>query len=222
MIRTIPRSIPALLVLLSLSALVATGPSYIVPRFSIAGGPELYSYSTAYVLTGTIQPPEPIEPNSTSFRLAGGCWKIVTAPPVGACCLDSTCVVLTESQCVAASGVYQGLGRGCSPNPCLTIPTGACCIGYACSLMTEADCSVASGNYKGDGTSCTPNPCFCRGDANCDGQITYADINPFVLALTNPSSSCNFDNCDVNGDGVISYGDINPFVVLLNTHPPCP
>ena len=71
-------------------------------------------------------------------------------------------------------------------------------------------------------------PAICRGDTNCDGVISYGDINPFVVALNSLSTwqaqnpGCPWQNVDTNDDGVISYGDINPFVVLLNTHPPCP
>jgi len=59
------------------------------------------------------------------------------------------------------------------------------------------------------------------GDLNCDGQVGFGDINPFVLALTSPSSwqtqypKCNLLNGDINGDGVLDFGDINPFVRLL-------
>jgi hypothetical protein len=59
------------------------------------------------------------------------------------------------------------------------------------------------------------------GDVNCDCLVSYADINPFVLALSSLSAwqaqypSCPWQNCDINGDGVVSYADINPFVLVL-------
>jgi hypothetical protein len=59
------------------------------------------------------------------------------------------------------------------------------------------------------------------GDMNCDGTVDFRDINPFVLALTNPAAyavqfpACNIMNGDINGDGAIGFGDINPFVNLL-------
>ncbi|MEW6198195.1 MAG: M14 family zinc carboxypeptidase [Planctomycetota bacterium] len=59
------------------------------------------------------------------------------------------------------------------------------------------------------------------GDLNCDGLVNFGDINPFVLALTNPGSyttafpDCNIMNGDINGDGLVDFGDINPFVRLL-------
>lgn len=66
----------------------------------------------------------------------------------------------------------------------------------------------------------------CVGDMNCDGQVDFADINAFVLYLSNQPAwqsayaSCDPRNGDINGDGVYpSFGDINPFVTLLTTNP---
>jgi len=60
------------------------------------------------------------------------------------------------------------------------------------------------------------------GDMNCDGVVNFGDINPFVLALSNPASyaqafpNCNVQNGDINGDGVVNFTDINAFVALLS------
>ena len=72
-----------------------------------------------------------------------------------------------------------------------------------------------------DYTIIVPPASACRGDCNCDGTVNFADINPFVAALTNPANCCNFANCDANGDGVINFADINPFVATLNPGGPC-
>ena len=64
-------------------------------------------------------------------------------------------------------------------------------------------------------------PRLTPGDLNCDGLVDFGDINPFVLALTNPAGyaaafpNCNIKNGDINGDGFVDFGDINPFVRLL-------
>jgi hypothetical protein len=40
-------------------------------------------------------------------------------PPVGACCfVDGTCQVLTEADCLALQGAWQGAGTDCDPNDC--------------------------------------------------------------------------------------------------------
>ncbi|MEW6199632.1 MAG: hypothetical protein AB1601_13335 [Planctomycetota bacterium] len=59
------------------------------------------------------------------------------------------------------------------------------------------------------------------GDLNCDDHVDFGDINPFVMALTNPARyqatypDCNRLNGDCNGDARADFGDINPFVRLL-------
>jgi hypothetical protein len=62
------------------------------------------------------------------------------------------------------------------------------------------------------------------GDLNCDGTVDFADINPFVLYLSNFAGwqatfpRCHALNGDINGDGTYgqsSLGDINPFIELL-------
>ncbi len=59
------------------------------------------------------------------------------------------------------------------------------------------------------------------GDLNCDGVVDFRDINPFVLALSNPAAyeqtfpECDLLHGDINGDGSVNFGDINPFVALL-------
>ncbi len=59
------------------------------------------------------------------------------------------------------------------------------------------------------------------GDMNCDGAVTVGDINPFVLAITDPAAytaqfpDCDIDAGDCNSDGDITVGDINCFVALV-------
>ncbi|MBL8877811.1 MAG: hypothetical protein JNG88_01725 [Phycisphaerales bacterium] len=63
----------------------------------------------------------------------------------------------------------------------------------------------------------TPRP----GDLNCDQQINNFDIDPFVLAITNPAAyaasnpGCLISNADCNGDGQVNNFDIDAFVDLL-------
>jgi hypothetical protein len=62
-----------------------------------------------------------------------------------------------------------------------------------------------------------------RGDLNCDGLVNNFDIDPFVLALTNPAGyqqqfpNCNRNNADINRDSLINNFDIDPFVVCLTS-----
>ncbi len=62
---------------------------------------------------------------------------------------------------------------------------------------------------------------FDVGDLNCDGLINAFDIDPFVLALTDPElyaemyPDCDYMLADINGDGLVNAFDIDPFVQLL-------
>lgn len=62
---------------------------------------------------------------------------------------------------------------------------------------------------------------FIVGDVNCDGEVDFGDINPFVMALTNPAGyqaafpDCYLFNADIDGDTFVDFRDINPFVRLL-------
>lgn len=59
------------------------------------------------------------------------------------------------------------------------------------------------------------------GDLNCDGIVNNFDIDPFVLALTNPAAyavtypDCNRNLADINHDNAVNNFDIDPFVALL-------
>jgi len=101
--------------------------------------------------------------------------------PAGACCLaDAACDVMTENDCVAAGGTYQGDDVSCRDTDCASTD-GACCIGGACSLQTESDCLAGGGTFNGIGTDCTGD-----GDADgvpdacdaCPGTVPGVDVNP--------------------------------------------
>jgi glucose/arabinose dehydrogenase len=60
-----------------------------------------------------------------------------------------------------------------------------------------------------------------KGDLNNDGAVNFGDINPFVLALSDPAEYQTQYGYppeqagDLNCDGAADFGDINPFVTLL-------
>lgn len=59
------------------------------------------------------------------------------------------------------------------------------------------------------------------GDMNCDGVLDNEDIDPFTLAILDPSAyqaawpNCDISNGDMNGDGRVDNEDIDPFVAAL-------
>jgi hypothetical protein len=81
-----------------------------------------------------------------------------------------------------------------------------------------------------DGRTVVPNDNLCApvtplwpraGDMNCDGSVTFLDINPFVAALTDPVAygtnfpGCRIEHGDINHDGAVDLRDINPFLLAL-------
>jgi hypothetical protein len=72
-----------------------------------------------------------------------------------------------------------------------------------------------------DWTSVPATPVL--GDMDCDGTLSFADINPFVLALTDAAGyaqdfpACSLYNADINGDGTLDFGDINSYVALFGS-----
>ncbi|MCK4341939.1 MAG: right-handed parallel beta-helix repeat-containing protein [Phycisphaerae bacterium] len=68
---------------------------------------------------------------------------------------------------------------------------------------------------------------ICHGDSNCDGLISWHDIDYFVAAMNDntvaweamfspESPACAFANNDANGDGTVNWRDIDPLVAMMN------
>jgi hypothetical protein len=61
-------------------------------------------------------------------------------------------------------------------------------------------------------------PLFQIGDMNCDDVINFDDINPFVLALSDPAEyqieypDCDIMLADINQDGVVDFYDIDAWL----------
>lgn len=91
-------------------------------------------------------------------------------------------------------------------------------------LLAWADQRVDGGNIYAQNVNPDGSlglPAFIFGDLNCDGVVDFGDINPFVLALTNPTAyeetypDCRLLHADINDSGSVGFDDINPFVALL-------
>lgn len=78
-----------------------------------------------------------------------------------------------------------------------------------------------SAAYTANSVIVTVDAIYERGDVNCDGNVNNFDINPFVLALTDPVAyaaaypACDIQLADINGDGRVNNFDIDAFVALL-------
>jgi len=115
--------------------------------------------------------------------------------------------------------------QGTIEHICLPPVGGACCLPSGqCQQMPPDQCASMGGHYYGDGTLCAPLdrcPPTCAGDTNCDGMITFADIDGFVEALGGEAAwthwPCPWLNADCTGDGDVTFADIDPFVGLIGT-----
>ena len=149
--------------------------------------------------------------------------------PTGACCTPAgACSLTLQADCLSPN-VWHGEWTACSPtNPCPQPNIGACCSTTGtCSVITQAACLAASGHYYGNNTTCRPGnkcPASCRGDMNCDGSVTFADIDLFVAALAGEPAwthwPCPWINGDCTADGNVTFADIDPFVARIGQ--PCP
>lgn len=58
-------------------------------------------------------------------------------------------------------------------------------------------------------------------DMNCDGAVDAFDIDPFIIALLEPSTyeqqypDCNLMHADVNASGTVDAFDIDPFILCV-------
>ncbi|MBK9127245.1 MAG: hypothetical protein IPM13_05550 [Phycisphaerales bacterium] len=173
---------------------------------------------------------EPAECASASGEFLGPSVSCVGLPcSLGACCLPGgECQQVSAFPCFAAGGEFQGVGSSCDPSPCALPPVGACCRSTPaegqpagpCFITTEQECILGENFYQGDGTVC---PEHCAGDMDCDGDVDFDDIDPFVLALQGPGAynaahpCCPWLNGDTSNDGQVTFDDIDAFVDLIGS-----
>ncbi len=82
---------------------------------------------------------------------------------------------------------------------------------------------IAAGSSLDDNMNSVPDECeLAPGDLNCDGQVGFDDINPFVLAISGHTEyqaaypGCLWRNGDFDGNGQVDFDDINGFVAALS------
>lgn len=141
-----------------------------------------------------------------SFGFAGAAGELTcpaTTGPVGACCtpLNESCVIRSAAACAAESGVYQGDGTTCTPNPCTGQFSGACCLeDDSCTVGSEIACLNVLGDFQGVGTTCSPNPCVpptgacCFGDGSCT-VVTAGDCASGGGSYQGDGTGCSPNPC---------------------------
>lgn len=137
----------------------------------------------------------------------GGAWQPGTSCAsggdnpclsTGACCRpDGTCAVLSELNCQAANGVYQGDASTCAGvgSACLL---GACCKNGFCNYVSRSSCTALGGLWRGAGSNCggdlcDPTGACCAGE-NCAGgadAVTAVDCQAVGGAYQGNWTSCS-------------------------------
>ncbi len=94
------------------------------------------------------------------------------------------------------------------------------------------ECDIASGTSPDANSNGIPDECeeppICLGDSDCDGMVSWRDIDFFVAAMNDDVPgweamfapgvpTCSYANNDVNCDGYVTWRDIDPFVAIMNT-----
>jgi hypothetical protein len=135
----------------------------------------------------------------------------------GACCAaDGSCAGSHSGTC---TGVFQGPGSVCSPNPCPPPPSGVCCRGATCNASVSiANCgtsgALAGSTFVTTASTCnvasTTTPC-CYADYNKVNGITVQDIFDF---LNSWFSGSHF--AIVGGDGVTGTLSVQNIFDFLN------
>jgi hypothetical protein len=72
-------------------------------------------------------------------------------PPLGACCLEGSCLVLTEEECQELDMQWYPEWPSCDPNPCPQI-TSLCCLpnGICVLYETKEECDAMGGVWHPD------------------------------------------------------------------------
>ncbi len=104
------------------------------------------------------------------------------------------------------------------------IPATQLSPGRDCNANGVPDaCDIADGTSDDLDGNGVPDECdTLLGDLNCDGNVNFFDIDPFVLAVTDATAylasypDCDLMNGDCNGDGVVNFFDIDAFVALVS------
>lgn len=107
----------------------------------------------------------------------------------GACCVGTSCTVVSEAQCANSEGTFLGNGSSCTSSSCTVAGTEFACgdgdangdgltnnfdIDPFVLLLTDTDAYDSS----------FPDVNYSNCDMNCDGVVNNFDIDPFVAALT--------------------------------------
>ncbi len=120
----------------------------------------------------------------------------------GACCVGSSCLQLTESECSLAAGSFQGEGTPCSASTCQVATTVPCCFAATggCVQLSAADCAAAGGVAGPVGTPCAQHICFpegacCLPNGSCLDAVSPEECAALSGIFQGDGSSCATTSC---------------------------
>lgn len=180
--------------------------------------------------TGATYDEDTVLPEGMDPDVYGLVWG---GPPlIGACCLDDgACSTVSEDDCIAAGGSYNGNYSDCDTAGC---NTGACCFlkefcYWECLELSEEDCMAEyAATWYGIGSRCEditcPDPCVgacCLGGSQC--VLTVQALCEAQEGTFHAYKMCDEIECecpgDLNGDGVVNILDL---LKVINYWGACP
>ncbi len=128
-------------------------------------------------------------------------WTSFTcSDQTGACCDGSgTCFDLTQAECDAINGDFQGPGTQCAGFSC-PIPEGACCLSNGnCLLQTQANCDLIGGEWQGGNSECNGSLCpigaACLPDGSCINGVTALEADLLGGTFLGVGTACAGADC---------------------------
>ncbi len=129
------------------------------------------------------------------------CGQVSCPDPVGACCIGTACLELSEAACLTAGGVFLGAGTDCSDADACN-PDGACCIPATggCVVLSESDCQLVGGVFQGPFTACGDIICFpegacCLPDGTCQDGLSPEDCDALGGTFQGDGTACGTVDC---------------------------
>ena len=173
--------------------------SYVIVRYTVSD-PEGTLLPNTGIVSGSFR--ELIVPNNLNANNAGSVDVFVYQNSSQLFLFDNPDDVATGSVLSQADGTFNLTG--------LTLTDGD----------TIDFVVFNNGNFGADETALQAsitaqrsNTDFLLGDANCDGEVNFLDITPFILLLSNGDFKAQ---ADVNMDGEVTFLDIAPFIAILS------
>lgn len=120
----------------------------------------------------------------------------------GACCIETSCLQLTEKECALAAGNFTAEGTPCTASTCQTSSTVPCCFAATggCVELSPGNCAAAGGVAGPAGVLCTQHICFpegacCLPSGSCVGGVSPQECAAMSGVFQGDGTSCASTNC---------------------------